>query len=195
MESPGLRERKKLRTRREIRQAAYRLFAEHGYDATDVDTIAAAAEVSRSTFFRYFPTKEDVVLTDEYNDLAARELAARPADEPIVRAVQQSMTTSLAHLMAADRDELMFRMQLMAQVPAIRARAMEEQLQTQDLISDMIAQRTGRDDADLDVRCAAAAIIGISSAVIQYWVEGGAVDDLVALYDRQLGRLASGLEL
>jgi hypothetical protein len=86
-------------------------------------------------------------------------------------------------------------MQLIGQVPTIRARAMDEQLQTQDVISDLIARRTGRDGTDLDVRCAAAAIIGISSVVMQYWVERGTVDDLGALYGRQFGRLATGLTL
>jgi AcrR family transcriptional regulator len=74
----GLRERKKSRTRAAIRQQALRLFRERGYDATTVAQIAAAAEVSESTFFRYFPTKEDVVLRDDMELLAAAALEAQP---------------------------------------------------------------------------------------------------------------------
>src|SRR6202034_2482946 len=75
----GLRERKKARTRAAIRQQALRLFRERGYSATTVEQIAAAAEVSPATFFRYFPTKEDVVLQDDMDLVTLEALEAQPA--------------------------------------------------------------------------------------------------------------------
>lgn len=78
---PGLRERKKLKTRTAIRGAAFRLIAKQGYEATTVEQIAEASEVSPSTVFRYFPTKEDIVLTDEYDPVMASVLRSRPAGE------------------------------------------------------------------------------------------------------------------
>ena len=74
----GLRERKKAKTRAAIRAHGMRLFAEQGYAATTVDQIAEAAEVSQSTFFRYFPTKEDLVLTDEYDPAIVAAMRAMP---------------------------------------------------------------------------------------------------------------------
>src|ERR1700724_313322 len=75
----GLRERKKARTRASIREHALRLFREQGYHKTTVEQIAAAAEVSPSTFFRYFPTKEDVVLQDDMDTRMIEALERQPA--------------------------------------------------------------------------------------------------------------------
>ncbi|MDR4215793.1 helix-turn-helix transcriptional regulator, partial [Bacillus paralicheniformis] len=63
----GLRERKKTRTKTTIQQHALRLFKEQGYQATTVEQVAAAAEVAPSTVFRYFPTKEDLAVLDDYH--------------------------------------------------------------------------------------------------------------------------------
>jgi AcrR family transcriptional regulator len=93
VQSLGLRERKKLRTRQAIAAAALRLFAEHGYDETTIADIAAAADVSPRTFFSYFPSKEDVVFAEIDDRLAeVRErLAHRLAGESPLDAIRRGV--------------------------------------------------------------------------------------------------------
>src|SRR3954449_11756401 len=80
----SLRERKKQKTRWAIQEHALRLFAQQGYEATTVEQIAAAAEISPSTFFRYFPSKEDLVIQDQYDDMMIAVIArAKPGTHPI----------------------------------------------------------------------------------------------------------------
>src|SRR6478752_5242520 len=88
--SAGLRERKKAKTHASIQEHALRLFGEQGYAATSVEQIAAAAEVSPSTFFRYFPTKEDVVLYDALDPVLLASFRAQPPDLTPVQAMRAS---------------------------------------------------------------------------------------------------------
>ena len=102
----GLRERKKARTRAAIRQHALRLFRERGYSATTVEQIAAAAEVSPATFFRYFPTKEDVVLQDDMDTVTLGALEAQPAALGPIAAMRSATAAMIAQLSQADLDRL-----------------------------------------------------------------------------------------
>ncbi|MET7736766.1 TetR family transcriptional regulator [Streptomyces sp. NPDC005402] len=190
----GLRERKKQQTRERIRREAYRLFAEHGYEATTVDQIAEAAEVSSSTFFRYFPTKEDVVIQDEYDPALAEALRNRPADEPIVDALVNSLKGPMGQMLQQDREDLLLRSRLTFNDPAIRARNVAEQQRSEDAIAAIIAERTGRELTDLEIRCAAAAIIAVFTTLVRHWVEGDGNEDLTALYERHLPLLSRGLD-
>lgn len=101
----GLRERKKLQTRRALERAAFDLFAQQGYVETTVEDIAAAAQVSRASFFRYFGSKEDVLAADD--DLRREQfmaaLTSRPADEPVLAAVKAAIAEYLAGACADDR--------------------------------------------------------------------------------------------
>ena len=86
----GLRERKKAKTRAAIQRHALRLFREQGYEATTVEQIAEAAEVSPSTFFRYFRTKEEVALYDDLDPLFIAAFEAQPAELSPVQAMRQT---------------------------------------------------------------------------------------------------------
>src|SRR5437016_14623532 len=118
---PGLRERKKARTRAAIREHAFRLFRKQGYDATTVEQIAEAAEVSPSTFFRYFPTKEDVVLQDDMDVRMIEALERQPAGVAPLAAFRAAFRQMMSGYSAADFDEMAEIMALTVSVPEVRA--------------------------------------------------------------------------
>jgi AcrR family transcriptional regulator len=193
MTSMGLRERKKLKTREAIRHAAYLLFAEHGYEATTIEHIAEAAEVSPSTFFRYFPTKEDVVLTDEYDDLFVERLRERPGDEHWLDSLHRVFRDLITRYFTHDRNEAMLRMRLAEDVPALRARMYEQQLADIDKFAHVLAERTGRSASDAEVRIAVGALAGAMTEVFRDWYERGGTDDPAPMVDRVIALLGDGL--
>src|SRR5512146_1074757 len=130
----GRRERKKARTRASLREHALRLFREQGYDKTTVEQIAAAAEVSPSTFFRYFPTKEDVVLQDAMDTRMAEALLRQPPDRAPVTALRAAVRETWETFTAEEWDQVRQASQLSASVPEIRARAIFEFTRTIDVL-------------------------------------------------------------
>jgi AcrR family transcriptional regulator len=90
---PGRREAHKVATRQALQEAALRMFEQHGYAATTVRDIASAAGVTERTFFRYFPSKEDLVLGEivDLIPVLQEQVRARPADEPPYTAVLQAL--------------------------------------------------------------------------------------------------------
>lgn len=189
----GLRERKKLKTRVAIRRATYRLIAEQGYDATTVEQIAEAAEVSPSTVFRYFPTKEDIVLTDEFDPVIVAGLRARPAGEPFLESVRHVLVEATRLILAHDHEETIQRTTLLVQVPALRARMMQSMATSSRNLCQVIAERTGRDEDELEVRAYAMAILGAVYEASLYWAERDHKDDLAELVERALSAVRDGL--
>ena len=190
---PGLRERKKARTRAAIREHALRLIREQGYDATTVEQIAEAAEVSPSTFFRYFPTKEDVVLQDDLDLLWMDAFRAQPSGLSPIAAMRAALHEGFANMSEADMAVLRETMDLAA-IPAIRARMLDELGRTTQLLASAIAERTGRAADDFAVLTVAGAVLGVAMSA---WFST-ANDDIEAFadhYERGLALLEAGLPL
>jgi AcrR family transcriptional regulator len=190
----GLRERKKARTREAIQEHALALFAERGYDATTVDAIAAAAEVSPSTFFRYFPTKEDVVLHDRYDPLLLGAFDAQPPELGVIAALRATMQEVLGSLPAEEVERERQRATLILSVPELRARSLDQLASTMAAFASEIAQRAGRDAEDPAVRNMTGALIGVSLAALL----GAAADpasSYLELLDASLAHLEAGLPL
>lgn len=166
---PGLRERKKIQTRRAIRRSAYRLFATQGYDATPVDQIADLAEVSPSTVFRYFPTKEDIVLTDEYDPLMAEALLRRPAEERPITAVRNAVMEVVRDAYAHESEEMIQRLRLICEIPAVRARLVECVVTTTHEVGRALAQRTSRSEQDPELQVFLGAVVGGLMQTVLQW--------------------------
>ncbi|WP_189703585.1 TetR/AcrR family transcriptional regulator [Streptomyces anandii] len=189
----GLRERKKIKTREAIRDATYALIKEQGYDATTIEQIADRAEVSPSTVFRYFPTKEDIVLTDEYDPLMLEELRARPAGEPWIDSLRHVIHMALDVLTEEDPETVRTRAHLAIQVPAVRSRMVESMSETGRMLREAIAERSGLAPDSLEARVYAMSLTGGLLEVYLYWAENGFQDDLRGLVDRALDVLEHGL--
>jgi AcrR family transcriptional regulator len=188
---PGLRERKKAKTRASIHAHALRLFGEQGYHATTVEQIADAAEISPSTFFRYFPTKEDVVLHDELDPKLIASLTEQPPELGPIAAIRRSIRETFAALPEAEAARELQRHELARTVPELRARMLEQFAGGMAMLSEALAERLGRSPDDIEVRTLAGAVVGIGlSALIA--TEHNA-EDFVEVFDAGLAQLEAGL--
>ncbi|MFI1912239.1 TetR family transcriptional regulator [Nocardia sp. NPDC020380] len=191
---PGLRERKKARTRAAIQAHALELFLKQGYEATKIEQIIEAAEISESTFFRYFPTKEDLVLQDEYDPQLVEGLRAQPADVPPITAMRRVVAEVFGGMSERERAEQRERIDLVLSVPALRATMLDQLMQGTRLLAVPLAERTGRNPGDFAVRVIAGAIIGALTTVLIELADNPDAD-LVGLMDEAMAHLESGLEL
>jgi AcrR family transcriptional regulator len=187
----GLRERKKQRTRAAIQREATRLFLEQGYDATTIEQIAAAVDISPSTFFNYFPAKEDVVFWDRYDPILESLISSGPPGETLGEAVFRALT-QLSGALDSERELLLVRIRLVLEVPELKARAWSELERSRDFLTRIFAARTGRDPQDFELRLVAMLILVASFEAILDWVRGGGKNNLMELVSKALEIVGAG---
>jgi AcrR family transcriptional regulator len=192
----GLRERRKKLTATELEGAAFRLFGERGFDSVTVDDIAAEADVSRRTFFRYFASKEDVLLADHIVQLDRMRAAmtARPADEPVLTALRNAVM-SLTSDFEERKEKIILRGRIMRDTPSLQARSLVHQKAWEDALQEMVAGRLGVDPAtDLRPGVVAATALAAMRVAFTNWLAGGAKGDVIALTAEALDLLDGGLQ-
>jgi AcrR family transcriptional regulator len=164
----GLRERKRRQTRERISQAAMTLFLERGFEATTVDDIAAAADVSKRGFFDYFPTKEDVVAAwqDDFGNRLVAAVAARPAREPLTQVVEEALTSTIV---AAVNPQSLAIGQLIHATPALRARDQLKYAKLEHRLAEALAVRAKGKSDPLRIRLLAMITIGALRVAGEIW--------------------------
>lgn len=190
----GLRERTRRAIRKEVTEAAARLFVERGYEATTIDDIAEAVGMSRRTLYRYFSTREDVVVgkLDVVADEVLAALRERPAGEPVWESLRHSFDGMIAHLDDAAHTGLAAPMQrIIVETPGLRARYLEkiERLEAAaELVLRERAEAAGKAwaDADPTPRAVVAAALGCVLAAEHAWLAGGATERFAVVVDRAM---------
>jgi AcrR family transcriptional regulator len=182
------RERKKAETRRRLQEQALRLFVERGYAATTVEQIASAAGVSHMTFFRYFPTKEDVVLSDSYDPMLVALIRNQPRTEHPVTRIHAAVREGLAAIYAADREALLVRVRLSLRTPALRARLWENQTATQELLAGAV----DGGEPTFATRILASACLATLTTALEEWVATEGTANLPDLIDDAFQVLTEG---
>jgi len=186
---PDWRQRKKAATSDRIRACALRLFREQGYDATTVEQIAAAAGVSHMTFFRYFPTKEDVALYDGYDPLIASFIAQTPAAWPLIERIRAVLVQGLRQVYDTNRDTLLAQVKLIVSTPALRERMWAGQIATQQVILQALEVDARDPDTRFQARVTVAACLAAASTAVLTWVENDGAPDLPDLIEQAFDTL------
>ncbi|WP_150254489.1 TetR/AcrR family transcriptional regulator [Nocardiopsis deserti] len=207
------RTRRRQRNRAAIQEAALRLFERQGYEATTVAQIAREAGVSHMTFFRCFPSKEDVVLRDEYDPMLEELVREQPDTLPAVERIHRATLVGLGRVYEHGREALLARASLLLSIPALRSRIGENLASSSTAFERGLApRRTGASgpappgtepdpvppgpeapapdlpppgtNPDLETRVVAAACSAALSEAVIAWVDSGGQDELPALVDR-----------
>lgn len=162
----GLRDRKKIKTRDTIRREAMRLVEANGYANTTIEQIADAAEVSPSTFFRYFPTKETALIANDLDRVTVDALERQPREMPSMQAFRRALETTLATLSEAQWRFERDRQRLVLTIPELLTAQFDEYRRTVVRLAAADCRRLGRDPDDVEVKIFFGALAGGLMAVL-----------------------------
>jgi AcrR family transcriptional regulator len=165
--------RRKERTRRELAEAATRLFIERGYDRTTIEEIAAAVDISPRTFFRYFPTKGDIVVALSLTTF--EDLAGALRDRPACESLAEALCAAVEVVLTGDPAEIRAFERLLSDNPGLRAAFLQASSPHRQRFTAVLSARAGIDPCSLKARVAASAVIDAIDAALQLW--GAAEDD------------------
>ncbi|MDR6975838.1 AcrR family transcriptional regulator [Streptomyces sp. 3330] len=173
--------------------AAFRLFLERGYEQTTVDDIVALAGVGRRSFFRYFPSKEDVVFPDHERclaDMTAFLAASGEEHEPVRRVCDAAR---LVLLMYAENPSFSVqRYRLTKQVPGLRAYELSVVWRYERALAEYLRGRfAGRPDGTLHADVIAAAVVAAHNNALRSWLRSDGQGDASATVDHALGYVQS----
>jgi mycofactocin system transcriptional regulator len=182
--------RRRATSRAELEQAAFALFAARGFEGTTVDEIAAAAGIGRRTFFRYFPSKNDIpwgAFEDELERMRVR-LKACPPEVPLADALRVALI-DFNRVAPAQVPLHRRRMELILRVPTLLAHSTLRFAAWREVVAEFVAERTGRRPDDLAPQAIAHAVLGVAIAAYEHWLDDPGAD-LGALLDDAMRQLS-----
>jgi AcrR family transcriptional regulator len=173
VQPPGLRQRKRQQTRERLVEAAISLFKQRGFEATTLDDIAAAADISRRSFFHYFASKEDVVFAWQEAGSAAllAAIATRPAEESMLTVAENAI---LALARQIDSDEALAMAHLKRDNPALQGRDQVKYEKLERALAAALGKRASGKTEKLQARLVAMIATGAMRVGGEVWASEGA---------------------
>lgn len=195
MDDLGLRARKRLAAMRRIQETAYTLFERDGFGGVTIERIAEAAEVSPSSVYRYFGTKEQLVLWDEYDPVAFQRFADELEDHAPLPAMRAAVAAVGEAFFGSDRARIVRMVRFSYEEPSVKAAMLEQLEEAAQAIAAIVAHAQRRDPDDLEVQVYASAVTGAIEVAFRHWYRQGFVPPLEEVMDRALALLGDGLDL
>lgn len=187
--------RRKVTSRADLENVAFDLFGRQGFEQTTIEDIAGAAGIGRRTFFRYFPSKNDVVWGDFDADLERmrRRLSAVPAGVPLMDALREAIV-DFNSIPPEQIDAHRRRMEFILRVPALQAHSTLRYAAWRQVIADFVADRTAQPPGSLLPQAIAYATLGVAIAAYEQWL-ASVQSDLCELLDKAVRMLATASTL
>ncbi len=187
-----LNQRRKAAAMKRAQKEAVLLFLRQGFESVTVEDVAAAAEVSPASVYRYFGTKENLVLWDEFDPPIFEELAERLKTQPPMEAIQDGLVAVLDDVYDRERDLVLERVQLIDREPALGAASDQNVRAFRNALAEALANAAGGPQPTFDAQVLASATAGLLTAAVEHWQRGEGKVPLAQIIKRAFAVLEPG---
>jgi AcrR family transcriptional regulator len=191
----GLRERKRYAAMRLVQEVALDLFDAHGYADVTVERIAAASDISPSSVYRYFGTKEHVVLWDEYDPIWSARIPQGLRSHPPLETLRFMVDALVSGVLRSDQARLRRRISLIMREPSVEAASALQAYRAAEAFGTAVSEALGREHGDLEIQLFSHAVVGAVVGGLHHWYEGAFSTPLETIMRRAAASFERGFGL